>query len=156
MKGLTKILIGSAISIAMATAASAQTMSNAAVTGNGYAVLSQSTTLNCDVTVSADAGTTTKPISSRSITPGDASCIVVVPHGAWSMAVVPGDATKLSLTLGANTIMNEPCYGTVIGDWDNSTKILTITNKTLPPVDPTHQTCTILNAGINIPGLNVS
>ena len=105
----------------------------------------------CHVTSS-----TTVAISSPAISPGDFNCFFVVPQGTWSAATVPGDATKVDITMGANTIANDPCYGTVRGDRNNSTKKLTITNKTLPPVDPTGNTCTIHDAEITIPNLNLS
>ena len=41
-------------------------------------------------------------------------------------------------------------------NWNNSTKKLTITNQTLPPVDPNGNTCTIHDAEITIPNLNLS
>src|SRR3546814_10440913 len=92
---------------------------------------------------SSDVCSSDLAISSPDITMGDFNCLFVVPQGTWSAATVPGDATKVDITMGANTVSNDPCYGTVRGDWNNSTMVLTITNKTLPPIDPNGNICTI-------------
>lgn len=150
-------LIGTVAALAMPFAAQAQSFSGNANGSSGYAELEQSLNVTCDVTFDGTVtSSTTVAISSPDIAPGDFSCIFVVPQGTWSAATVPGDATKVDITMGANTIANDPCYGTVRGDWNNSTKVLTITNKTLPPIDPAGDICTIHDAQISIPNLNLS
>lgn len=150
-------LIGTVAALAMPFAANAQSFSGNANGSSGEANLEQSLNVTCDVAFNGTVtSSTTVAISSPSISPGDFSCIFVVPQGTWSAATVPGDATKVDITMGANTIANDPCYGTVRGDWDNNGKVLTITNKTLPPIDPNGATCTIHSATIYIPNLNLS
>ncbi|KGB51524.1 hypothetical protein OVY29_07540 [Sphingopyxis sp. SE2] len=150
-------LMGTVAALAMPFAANAQSFSGNANGSSGYADLEQTLRVTCDVTFDGTVtSSTTVAITSPDIAPGDFSCFAVVPQGTWSAATVPGDATKVDITMGANTIANDPCYGTVRGDWNNSTKVLTITNKTLPPIDPNGNTCTIHDASISIPNLNLS
>jgi hypothetical protein len=159
MKKFAMALMGTAVALAMPIAAHAQSFStvdsSGSVSGSGSANLEQSVNVTCDVGLSGSVSPSTISISSRTISPGDFLCVAVVPFGTWSAAVVSGDATKIDVTMGANTVANQPCFGTVRGDWDNVGKILSITNKTLPPVDPTHDTCTIHQADIYIPNLNL-
>lgn len=150
-------LIGAVAALAMPFAAPAQTFSGNATGSIGYVSLAKTLSLTCDVafngTVTSGA---TVAISSPSISPGDFDCIVTLPYGTWSAATVPGDATKIDVTLGLDESPSDPCYGTVRANWDNVNKYLTITNKTLPPVSPNGDTCTIYEAEIFIPNLNLS
>ncbi|MGR4892658.1 hypothetical protein ACIPPQ_16630 [Sphingopyxis sp. LARHCG72] len=159
MKKFAMALMGTAVALAMPMAAHAQSFStvdsSGSVSGSGSANLEQSVNVTCDVGLSGSVSASTISITSRSVSPGDFLCIAVVPYGTWSAAVVSGDATKIDVTMGANTVANQPCYGTVRGDWDNVGKILSITSKTLPPVNPAHDTCTIHQADIYIPNLNL-
>lgn len=156
MKKLS-VLIGTVAALAMPLAANAQSFSGNANGSAGSANLEQSINVTCDVTFNGTVtSSTTVAISSPDIAPGDFSCLFVVPQGTWSATTVSGDATKIDITMGANTVANDPCYGTVRGDWNNSSKVLTITNKTLPPVDPSGAACTIHSATISIPNLNLS
>ncbi|QCB55283.1 hypothetical protein E5675_13155 [Sphingopyxis sp. PAMC25046] len=150
-------LMGTVAALAMPFAANAQSFSGNANGSSGYADLEQTLRVTCDVTFDGTVtSSTTIAISSPDIAMGDFNCIFVVPQGTWSAATVPGDATKVDITMGANTVANDPCYGTVRGDWNNSTKVLTITNQTLPPIDPSGNICTIHDASISIPNLNLS
>jgi hypothetical protein len=150
-------MIGAVAALAMPLAAQAQTFSGNANGSSGEANLEQTLNVTCDVTFDGTVTSgTTVAISSPDISPGDFNCIFVVPQGTWSASTVPGDATKIDITLGANTVANDPCFGTVRADWNNSTKVLTITEKTLPPVNSGGSTCTIHSATISIPNLNLS
>lgn len=150
-------LMGTVAALAMPFAAHAQSFSGNANGSSGEATLEQTLNVTCDVTFDGTVtSSTTVAISSPAISPGDFNCLFVVPEGTWSAATVPGDATKVDITMGANTVANDPCYGIVRGNWNNSTKKLTITNQTLPPVDPNGNTCTIHDAEITIPNLNLS
>lgn len=154
-------LIGTAAALAMPFAANAQTFSGNANGASGSANLEQTVNVTCDVAFdgTVNTGTNTVSITSPSISPGSLSCIFVGPYGTWSASAVSGDATKIDVTMGANTVANDPCYGTVRADWDNDLKILSITEKTLPAVDqtpPVGQTCTIHSAEIYIPNLDLS
>lgn len=145
-------------SAAMASPSFAQSFSpsTGSVSGSGNVDLQQTTTLNCNVSVTANPmGSTSAPIPTRSISAGDFLCIVVAPYGSWGMAVVPGATDKISLTIGANTVTNAPCYGTTVADWDNVTRTITFNNNVLPAVDPTDPDCTILSGSITVPGLQI-
>lgn len=146
-------------SLTMASPSFAQTFtpSSGALSGNGNVDLQQSMTLNCDVDVDvASMGSTSASISTRSIYAGDFLCFVVAPYGSWSIAVVPGRTDKISLTIGANTIANKPCYDTIVVDWSNANQEITFNNNVLDPVTPGDPVCTILTGVISIPGLSIS
>ena len=150
-------LMGTVAALAMPFAANAQSFSGNANGSSGYADLEQTLRVTCDVTFDGTVtSSTTVAITSPDIAMGDFNCIFVVPQGTWSAATVPGDATKVDITMGANTVANDPCYGTVRGDWDNVGKVLTITNKTLPPIDPAGDICTMHSATISFPNLDLS
>ena len=74
---------------------------------------------------------------------------------AWSAAVVPGSTTSIALTIGANTVANDPCYGTVVVAWNNATSTATFSNNVLPPVNAGGRNCTIVRGSIRIPGLQI-
>ena len=159
MKKFTAALVGTIVALAMPMAAQAQSFStvngSGSVSGSGDADLEQSIRVLCTVSLSGPVSSSSISITSRSISPGDLSCLAVGPQGTWSANVVPGDNTKIDVTMGANTIANQPCYGTVRGDWDNVGKYLSIVGATLPPVNPAHASCTIHSADIYIPNLNL-
>src|SRR3546814_11218198 len=109
--------IGTVAARAMPFAAKAQSVSGNANGSSGYADREQTLRVTCDVTFDGTVtSSTTVAISSPDITMGDFNCLFVVPQGTWSAATVPGDATKVDITMGANTVSNDPCYGTVRGD----------------------------------------
>jgi hypothetical protein len=150
-------LTGTVAALAMSFATHAQTFSGNANGSNGYANLEKTLNLTCDIAFNGTVTSgTTVAISSPSISPGDFDCIVTLPYGTWSVATVPGDATKVDVTLGLDEGPSDPCYGTVRASWDNSAKILTITETILPPVNSGGGACTIHHMGITIPNLNLS
>src|SRR3546814_14211959 len=127
-------LIGTVAALAMPFAANAQSFSGNANGSSGYADLEQTLRVTCDVTFDGPVtSSTTVAISSPDITMGDFNCPFVVPQGTWSAATVPGADTKVDITMGATTVSNDPCSGTVRGAWINSTKASTHTKTTLPP-----------------------
>src|SRR3546814_5588300 len=102
-------LIGTVAALAMPFAANAQSFSGNANGSSGYADLEQTLRVTCDVTFDGTVtSSTTVAISSPDITMGDFNCLFVVPQGTWSAATVPGDATKVDITMGANTVSNDP------------------------------------------------
>lgn len=153
-------LIGIVGALAMPFAANAQSFSGNANGSSGSANLEQTVNVTCDVAFDGTVASSTQVnITGPSVSPGALLCLAVVPYGTWRANTVPGDATKIDITMGANTVANDPCYGTVRADWDNDLKILTITEKTLPAVDqtpPVGQTCTVHSAEIYIPNLDLS
>lgn len=120
---------------AFASSASAQEFSLSAsptITGgtasfSGNATLQQTTTLTCLVSatlnVAGGLGSGTGSLSSPSIAPGSSPfCgILVFPVTPWSAATIsgqtiasaPGSAT-VDVTVGANTIANDPCNPQVV------------------------------------------
>lgn len=143
--------------VALASPSFAQSFSPSTgnLSGSGSVTLSQTTTIPCNVSVTASAGATHRPIPTRSITPGNFLCVAVTPFGSWAADVVPGSTTTISLTIGANTIANDPCFGTVIVAWNNATSTATFNNNVLPPVDPAGRNCTLVSGSIRIPGLTI-
>ena len=69
--------------------------------------------------------------------------------------MVPGSTSLISLTIGANTVANDPCYGTVTVAWNNATSTATFSNNVLPPVNAGGRSCTIRSGSIRIPGLQI-
>ncbi|WP_395945530.1 hypothetical protein [Brevundimonas sp.] len=157
MKKLSLALAAIA-TVAMAAPAFAQSFTppTGTKTGSGAVTLSQTTVVTCNVSLTATPFTAASvPIPTRSISPGSALCIAVVPYGAWSAAVVPGSTTLIDLTIGANTVANDPCYGTVRVAWNNATMTATFNNNTLPAVNPNGRACVIRSGSIRIPGLTI-
>ncbi len=152
------IATGALALAALASPAFAQSFNPSSGTFTGASAptvtLRQSTTVACNVALTANVtSATTATIPTRSISPGSLLCLAVVPYGTWSAATVPGDSTKIALTMGANTVANEPCYGTVIVPFSGST--LTFSGQTLPPVNPAHRTCYLLAGAVTITGLTI-
>lgn len=143
------------VAIASPSFAQSFSPSSGSVSGSGTVRLSQTTTVNCNVAITANLGATTAPIPTRSITAGDFLCIFVAPFGSWNAAVVPGSTTSISLTIGANTVAGQPCFGTTTVAWDNATSTATFNNNVLPPVTPGNPSCTIILGSIRIPGLTI-
>ena len=143
--------------VAIASPSFAQSFSPSTgnVSGSGSVVLSQTTVVTCNVSITASPGATTRAIPTRSISPGDLLCFAVGPTGAWSASVVPGSTTSISLSIGANTVANQPCYGTVTVAWNNATNTATFNNNVLPPVTAGNPSCTIRSGSIRIPGLTI-
>ncbi|VXB01969.1 hypothetical protein [Brevundimonas sp. G8] len=144
--------------VAMASPSFAQSFSpsSGSVSGSGSVTLSQTVSATCNVSVTASPlSATSAPIPTRSITPGSITCLAVAPTGAWGAAVVPGSTTSIALTIGANTVANDPCYGTVVVAWNNATNTATFNNNALPPINPTGRNCTIVRGSIRIPGLQI-
>ncbi len=143
--------------VALASPSFAQSFSPSTgnLSGSGVVQLQQTTNVNCNVSITASPGATSRPIPTRSISAGDFLCIAVAPYGSWSANVVPGSTTSISLTIGANTVANDPCYGTVVVAWDNATRTATFNNNVLPPVNSGGLNCTIVSGSIRIPGLQI-
>lgn len=144
--------------IALASPSFAQTFSpsTGSVTGAGSVTLSQTTTVTCNVSITANPlSATTAPIPTRSITAGDFLCIAVAPTGAWKADIVPGSTTLIDLTIGANTVANDPCYGKVTVAWNNATRTATFNNNVLPAINAGGKNCTIVRGSIRIPGLQI-
>lgn len=157
-KTATFIATGALALAGMASPALAQSFSPASGTFNGVSTptvtLRQSTQVACNVTFTANVtSATTATIPTRNISPGSLLCLAVVPFGTWSAATVPGDPTKIALTMGANTVANEPCFGTVNVSFSGST--ITFAGETLPPVNPLHRTCTLVAGSVQIAGLTI-
>ncbi|RZJ44668.1 MAG: hypothetical protein EON86_02890 [Brevundimonas sp.] len=145
-----------ALALASPSFAQSFSPSSGSASGSGTVRLRQTTTVNCNVSVTASPlSPGSAPIPTRSITAGDFLCIAVAPYGAWSAAVVPGSTTSINLTIGANTVAGQPCYGTVTVAWDNTTHKATFNNNVLPPVNPAHPSCTILSGSITLPTLSI-
>lgn len=145
-------------SLSMAAPSFAQTFSpsSGSLSGSGNVDLQQTATLNCDVDVDVDnMDANLAEISFRSIHAGDFLCFVVAPYGTWKLATVTGRTDQIALTIGANTIANKPCYGTIIVDWNNVSKEITFNNNVLPPVTLGDPSCNILSGSISIPGLSI-
>ncbi len=68
---------------------------------------------------------------------------------------MPGSTTSISLTIGANTVAGQPCYGTTTVAWNNATNTATFNNNVLPPVTAGNPSCTIISGSIRIPGLTI-
>lgn len=144
--------------VAVASPSFAQSFSpsSGSVSGSGSVSLSQTISVTCNVSITATPlSATSAPIPTRSITPGGVACFAVAPTGAWSAAVVPGSTTSISLTIGANTVANDPCYGTVVVAWNNVTNTATFNNNVLPPINAGGRNCTIVSGSIRIPGLTI-
>lgn len=98
------------------------TISGGNITFTGSSVnLSQTVSINCAVSATLNvvggAGSNTAPISGASISPGNFFCgSLVFPVTPWSAATnagqnVPtgGTSALVTVTVGANTISNDPC-----------------------------------------------
>ena len=144
-------------SVAIASPSFAQSFSPSTgnVSGSGSVRLQQTTDVTCNVSITASPGATSRAIPTRSISAGSALCFVVAPYGAWNAAVVPGSTNSISLTIGANTVANKPCHGTVTAAWNNSTSTVTFSNTVLPAVNAGDPSCTIVSGSIRIPGLQI-
>lgn len=147
--------IASMIAIGAASAASAQTISpTGSFTISGSAVMQQSTTANCTIAGSGSNTSTVGTIASRSFPSGTFGLCgplgLVQPYGAWSFRVAPGLTNKIYLKVGANTVLNKPCYGEVLVDWDNATSKATFNNNVIPPVTAGDPSCTLVSGGVAI------
>jgi len=144
-------------SVAIASPSLAQSFSPSTgnVSGSGSVRLQQTTDVTCTVSITASPGATSRAIPTRSISAGSALCFVVTPYGAWKADVIPGSTTSVSLTIGANTVANKPCYGAVTVAWNNATNTATFINNVLPAVNAGDPSCTIVSGSIRIPGLQI-
>lgn len=143
--------------VAIASPSFAQSFSPSTgnLSGSGSVRLQQTTDVTCNVAITASPGATSRAIPTRSISAGTFLCVVVTPYGAWNAAVVPGSTTSIALTIGANTVANKPCYGTVTVAWNNTTRTATFNNNVLPAVTSGDPSCTLVSGSINIPGLQI-
>ena len=143
--------------VAIASPSFAQSFSPSTgnVSGSGSVRLQQTTDVTCNVSITASPGATSRAIPTRSISAGSFLCVVVTPYGAWNAAVVPGSTTSIALTIGANTVANQPCYGTVTVAWNNATNTATFNNNVLPAVTTGNPSCTIVSGSIRIPNLQI-
>ena len=143
------------VAFASPTFAQSFSPSTGNLSGSGSVRLQQTTDVTCNVSITASPGATTRAIPTRSISAGSFLCVVVAPYGAWSASVVPGSTSLISLTIGANTVANKPCYGTVTVAWNNTTRSATFNNNVLPAVNAGDPSCTLVSGSINIPGLQI-
>jgi len=145
----------SAVAILAATGVNAQTISpTGSFTISGSAVMQQSTTANCTISASGTNTSTVGTITSRSFPSGTFGLCgplgLVQPYGAWSFRVAPGQTNKIYLKVGANTVLNKPCYGEVLVDWDNATSKATFNNNVLPAVNAGDPNCTLVSGSVTI------
>ncbi|MBO6764311.1 hypothetical protein [Maricaulis sp.] len=107
---------------------------------SGTLTLSQSTTIDCDVTVDLSiSGSGVPTITSRSFSPGDWPCGVLVnPTGTWTITPGPG-TNKVTLSIGATSILGS-CSGTVQADFNTATNTITFNNVSVPG---TPNACTV-------------
>lgn len=129
--------------VAAGSEVSAQTFSpGAGASGSGVFTHSQAATVNCNWSVTAGAGATLATISSRTISPGNAWCgMVLVDYGAWSMATIPGRTNAIRLTIGFNT--SSPCHGSFDALWNNVTRTASFSSVMLPPVSAPGLACMV-------------
>ena len=141
------------VAMAAASSAGAQTISpTGSFTLSGSARMQQSTTANCNISGSGTNTATTGTITSRSFPSGTAFLCgpfgLVQPYGAWSFRVHETDTDKVYLTVGANTVLNAPCYGEILVAFSGST--ITFNNNVLPPVNAGDPSCTIVSGSVTI------
>lgn len=143
--------------VALASPSFAQSFSPSTgnVSGSGSVRLQQTTDVTCNVSFTASPGATERLIPTRSISAGGFLCVFVAPFGSWKANVVPGSTTSISLTIGANTVAGQPCFGTTTVAWNNLTNTATFSNNVLPPVTAGNPSCTIVSGSIVIPGLTI-
>ncbi|WP_409020571.1 hypothetical protein [Brevundimonas vesicularis] len=148
-------LVASVIGFGLSSAAIAQTISpTGSFTISGSAVMQQSTTANCTISAAGSNTSTVGTITSRSFPSGTFGLCgplgLVQPYGAWSFRVAPGQTNKIYLTVGANTVLNKPCYGEVLVDWDNANSRATFSNNVLPAVNAGDPSCTLVAGSVTI------
>ncbi|MNC34989.1 MULTISPECIES: hypothetical protein [unclassified Brevundimonas] len=154
MKKFASVCFAAAAVLA-ATGVNAQTISpTGSFTISGSAVMQQSTTANCTISAAGTNTSTAGTITSRSFPSGTFGLCgplgLVQPYGAWSFRVAPGQTNKIYLKVGANTVLNKPCYGEVLVDWDNATSKATFNNNVLPAVNAGDPSCTLVSGGVII------
>ncbi|WP_409020340.1 hypothetical protein [Brevundimonas vesicularis] len=167
MKKSVAIVTG-LLALGCASAASAQSLSPSSGTGtisSSTVVLSQSTTASCFIggtyTLTGPSGGAISPTMSgglcNPIIPGVPNSAIVRPYGAWSFSVKSGSTTSILLTVGANTVLNKPCYGTVEVPYNSATKTLTFSGQTLPPVTAGDPICTLVSGTVTLnPGVTIN
>jgi len=146
--------IASVLAIGAASGVSAQTMSpTGSFTFSGNVTMQQSVTANCNVSGTGSNSSSGGTLSG-SFSPGNilycGPLSLVKPYGAWSFDVIPGVTDKVRVTIGANTVLNKPCYGTFDADWNNATSTITFNNNPLPPVNVGDPSCTIVSGSVKI------
>jgi len=136
---------------AFAAPSFAQTFSpsTGTVTGSGPVKLFQTMTVDCTASVTANLAGSTASVPSRSIS-GPGLCFLVVPYGTWSLATIPGVTNQVRMTIGANTVTNKPCYGTIDVAYNSATSRITFNNNVLPAVNAGDPSCTIIQGYITI------
>ena len=164
MKKLFGITTG-LVALGLVSAASAQTISPSSGSGtisSSAVVLSQSTTATCTIggTYSIVAGKVQiVPTMSgglcNPVIPGLPSSAIVRPYNIpWLAEVNPGSTTTVRLTVGATTVLNKPCYGTVVVPYDSVAKTITFGGEVLPPVTAGDPSCTLVSGTVTLsPGV---
>lgn len=146
--------IASVLAIGAASGVSAQTMSpTGSFTFSGNVTMQQSVSANCNVS-GTGSNTATNGTLSGSFSPGNpfycGALSLVKPYGAWSFEVIPTKTDKVKVKIGANTVLNKPCYGEIEVDWNNATSTITFNNNPLPPVNAGDPPCTIVGGSVTI------
>lgn len=124
--------------------------------------MQQSVTANCAISGSGSNTATLGTFSSRSFPSGTFPYCgplgLVQPYGVWSFRPVPTPAgqppvlNKIYLKVGANTVLNKPCYGEILVDWDNTASKVTFNNNVLPPVTAGDPSCRLVSGSVTISG----
>lgn len=144
--------------------AQAQTISpaNTGFTLSGTLQLSQSTTVNCAVSLNGttNVGGTGASITSGSFAPGDWQCGWLVSPSSFPWAVTLTGGTGISISgIGANSILGN-CSGVVATTWTNPTTTPTVqpssvsfSNHSIPG---SPSTCYITGTLVSSPNLTVT
>ena len=159
MKKTLAIALTGLATLALASPSFAQSFnpSSGSVSGSGSVALRQSVNVTCNVGVTlSPISANSAPIPTRSITRGSLLCAAVAPYGSWSAAPVPGSTNQIDLTIGANTVANDPCYGTVRVAYNNANSSVSFNNNVLPPVNAGGNACTLVSGTITLPGLTIT
>jgi len=142
------IAFASVLAIGGGSMASAQSISpTGSFTFTGSLEMEQSVKAFCNVS-GTGTNTSTSGTLSGSFSPGNplycGILSLVKPYGAWSFRVKPGSTTRVYITVGANTVLNKPCYGEVEAGWNSATSTVTFdANTPIPAVNAGDPNCKI-------------
>jgi len=141
---ITKTLsIAAAAALGMAATAApamAQWAPNTTPTISGTLTLSQSITIDCDVSVDLSInGSGVPSITGRAFAPGSFLCGgIVQPSGTWDIAYNPG-LTSVTVTIGATSVLGS-CFDTVIAGFASATNTVSFSSTV---VAGTPSNCTV-------------